>query len=150
MLWQRSIYPPYFYDYYRSRIDVRHGRRDTHFHQLVAGKRKLQILILPSRSSLVFISLVMTLLLTIFPHKIATLFGSDEYLMDMVVEYLFWFSISLPFTVLEVALPFYPADESQDIHVGNAGCYRCEYYSRLFVLFLFSNGDCSGQRLQQI
>lgn len=28
---------PYFYDYYRSRIDVRHGRRDTHFHQLVAG-----------------------------------------------------------------------------------------------------------------
>ena len=49
----------------------------------------------------------MTLLLTIFPHKIATLFGSDEYLMDMVVEYLFWFSISLPFTVLVVALPFF-------------------------------------------
>lgn len=49
----------------------------------------------------------MTLLLTIFPHKIATLFGSDEYLMDMVVEYLFWFSISLPFTVLAVALPFF-------------------------------------------
>lgn len=57
--------------------------------------------------ALVFISLVMTLLLTIFPHKIATLFGSDEYLMDMVVEYLFWFSISLPFTVLVVALPFF-------------------------------------------
>ena len=47
------------------------------------------------------------MLLTIFPHKIATLFGSDEYLMDMVVEYLFWFSISLPFTVLVVALPFF-------------------------------------------
>ena len=27
--------------------------------------------------------------------------------MDMVVEYLFWFSISLPFTVLVVALPFF-------------------------------------------
>lgn len=32
-----NISRPIFYDYYRSRIDVRHGRRDTHFHQLVAG-----------------------------------------------------------------------------------------------------------------
>lgn len=75
---------------------------------LSQGKKKVaNINFTQSVIVLVFISLVMTLLLTIFPHKIATLFGSDEYLMDMVVEYLFWFSISLPFTVLVVALPFF-------------------------------------------
>lgn len=75
---------------------------------LSQGKKKVaNINFTQSVIALVFISLVMTLLLTIFPHKIATLFGSDEYLMDMVVEYLFWFSISLPFTVLVVALPFF-------------------------------------------
>lgn len=75
---------------------------------LSQGKKKVaNINFTQSVITLVFISLVMTLLLTIFPHKIATLFGSDEYLMDMVVEYLFWFSISLPFTVLVVALPFF-------------------------------------------
>jgi len=74
---------------------------------LSQGKKKVaNINFTQSVIALVFISLVMTLLLTIFPHKIATLFGSDEYL-DMVVEYLFWFSISLPFTVLVVALPFF-------------------------------------------
>ena len=75
---------------------------------LSQGKKKVaNINFTQSVIALVFISLGMTLLLTIFPHKIATLFGSDEYLMDMVVEYLFWFSISLPFTVLVVALPFF-------------------------------------------
>ncbi|WP_418543631.1 MATE family efflux transporter [Parabacteroides goldsteinii] len=75
---------------------------------LSQGKKKVaNINFTQSVIALVFISLVMTLLLTIFPHKIATLFGSDEYLMDMVVEYLFWFSISLPFTVLVVVLPFF-------------------------------------------
>ena len=75
---------------------------------LSQGKKKVaNINFTQSVIALVLISLVMTLLLTIFPHKIATLFGSDEYLMDMVVEYLFWFSISLPFTVLVVALPFF-------------------------------------------
>lgn len=75
---------------------------------LSQGKKKVaNINFTQSVIALVFISLVMTLLLTIFPHKIASLFGSDEYLMDMVVEYLFWFSISLPFTVLVVALPFF-------------------------------------------
>ena len=75
---------------------------------LSQGKKKVaNINFTQSVIALVFISLVMTLLLTIFPHKIATLFGSDEYLMDMVVEYLFWFSIRLPFTVLVVALPFF-------------------------------------------
>lgn len=75
---------------------------------LSQGKKKVaNINFTQSVIALVFISLVMTLLLTIFPHKIATLFGSNEYLMDMVVEYLFWFSISLPFTVLVVALPFF-------------------------------------------
>lgn len=75
---------------------------------LSQGKKKVaNINFTQSVIALVFISLVMTLLLTIFPHKIATIFGSDEYLMDMVVEYLFWFSISLPFTVLVVALPFF-------------------------------------------
>ena len=75
---------------------------------LSQGKKKVaNINFTQSVIALVFISLVMTLLLTIFPHKIATLFGSDEYLMDMVGEYLFWFSISLPFTVLVVALPFF-------------------------------------------
>ena len=75
---------------------------------LSKGKNKVaNINFTQSVVALMIVSIAMTLLFTIYPHKVAQLFGSDEYLMDMVVEYLFWFSISLPFTVLVVALPFF-------------------------------------------
>lgn len=75
---------------------------------LSQGKYKVaNINMTQSVIALIVVSLIITLLLTLFPHRIATLFGSDEYLKGMVVEYLFWFSISLPFTVLVVALPFF-------------------------------------------
>ena len=75
---------------------------------LSKGKLKVaNINLTQSVIALVIVSLIMTSLFTAFPRKIAMLFGSDEYLLDMVAEYLFWFSISLPFTVLVVALPFF-------------------------------------------
>ena len=57
--------------------------------------------------ALLFVSLLLTLCFTLFPDQVARLLGSNEYLLGMVSEYLFWFSISLPFTVLVVALPFF-------------------------------------------
>ena len=75
---------------------------------LSQGKSKVaNINITQSVIALIIVSLIITLVITVFPYKIAKLFGSDEYLMNMVVEYLFWFSISLPFTVMVVALPFF-------------------------------------------
>lgn len=49
----------------------------------------------------------MALVITLYPHQTAVLFGSDEYLKGMAAEYLFWYSISLPITILLVALPFF-------------------------------------------
>ncbi len=57
--------------------------------------------------ALLVVSILLTLFFTLFPHQVAMLLGSNEYLVGMVSEYLFWFSISLPFTVLVVALPFF-------------------------------------------
>jgi len=75
---------------------------------LSRGKNKVaNINLTQSVMALTVVSILLTLVFTIFPHKIAILFGSDESLLDLVVEYLFWFSISLPFTVLVVALPFF-------------------------------------------
>lgn len=75
---------------------------------LSRGKNKVaNINLTQSVLALLLVSIALSLLLTFYPHKVAALFGSDEYLMDMVVEYLFWFSVSLPFTVLIVALPFF-------------------------------------------
>lgn len=75
---------------------------------LSQGKNKVaNINVTQSVVALVVVSIVLAILFMLFTHKIAMLFGSDEYLVDMVVEYLFWFSISLPFTVMVVALPFF-------------------------------------------
>lgn len=75
---------------------------------LSRGKNKVaNINLTQSIVALLIVSIGLTLFFTIFPYTVATLLGSDEYLMPFVVEYLFWFSISLPFTVLVVALPFF-------------------------------------------
>lgn len=75
---------------------------------LSRGKNKVaNINLTQSVTALVIVSLVITLTFTLFPREMAMLLGSNEYLADMVAEYLFWFSISLPFTVLAVALPFF-------------------------------------------
>lgn len=75
---------------------------------LSRGKNKVaNINITQSTVTLIVVGAVMTLLLTLFTPQAAALFGSDAYLMDMAVEYMFWFSVSIPFTVMVVALPFF-------------------------------------------
>ena len=49
----------------------------------------------------------MGILLTVFPETVVTLLGAEGYLTELSAEYLFWFSISIPSTVLLVALPFF-------------------------------------------
>lgn len=75
---------------------------------LSRGKNKVaNINITQSLVALVVISLLIAAMFMIFPHTVARLLGSDEYLIEMVVEYLFWFSIGIPFSVFVVALPFF-------------------------------------------
>lgn len=75
---------------------------------LSRGKSKVaNINVTQSMLALTIVSLIITLLITLFPYKAATLFGSDAYLLEPAVEYMFWFSISMPFTVFVVALPFF-------------------------------------------
>ncbi|MDL2266227.1 MATE family efflux transporter [Parabacteroides sp. OttesenSCG-928-G21] len=75
---------------------------------LSRGKNKVaNINLTQSVLALAVVSLLLVLSLTLFPRQVGTLFGSDAYLLDKVVEYLFWFSLGLPFTVLVVALPFF-------------------------------------------
>ncbi|MDH6303722.1 putative MATE family efflux protein [Parabacteroides sp. PF5-5] len=75
---------------------------------LSRGKPKVaNINVTQATSVLLIFVLIMTLLLTLFPHKAATLCGSDDYLLPMAVEYLFWFALSIPFLVLTVSLPFF-------------------------------------------
>lgn len=72
------------------------------------GKQKVaNINVTQSMVMLTVVSTLMALLLTLFPHQTAILLGSNEYLSDSVAEYLFWYSITIPFTVLIVALPFF-------------------------------------------
>lgn len=72
------------------------------------GKPKVaNINVTQSMVMLAVVSVLMALALTLFPYQTAALLGSNEYLLDSVVEYLFWYSITIPFTVLIVALPFF-------------------------------------------
>lgn len=75
---------------------------------LSRGKNKVaNINVTQSAMALIIVGTAMTLMLTLFTSQAAALFGSDAYLMDLAVEYMFWFSISIPFTVMVVALPFF-------------------------------------------
>lgn len=75
---------------------------------LSRGKTKVaKINVTQSTIAMAVVSVTMTLLLTLFTPQAAALFGSDDYLMDLAVEYMFWFSISIPFTVMVVGLPFF-------------------------------------------
>lgn len=75
---------------------------------LSRGKNKVaNINVTQATVALILVSTAMALLLILFPYQAAALFGSNDYLMELAVEYMFWFSISLPFTVLVVALPFF-------------------------------------------
>lgn len=53
------------------------------------------------------VSLALTLLVVLFPYQMATLLGSDASLLELAVEYLFWFALSIPFMVFTIALPFF-------------------------------------------
>ncbi|MDR2809349.1 MAG: MATE family efflux transporter [Tannerellaceae bacterium] len=75
---------------------------------LSRGKNKVaNINLTQSVVAALVVSLVITFLFMAFPHTVARLLGSDEYLIDRVVEYLFWFSLGIPLSVLVVALPFF-------------------------------------------
>lgn len=56
---------------------------------------------------LTIVSVAMGILLTVFPETAVTLLGAEGHLTELAAEYLFWFSISIPSTVLLVALPFF-------------------------------------------
>lgn len=75
---------------------------------LSRGKMKVaNINVTQSAVALGIVGVLVTLLLTLFTPQAARLLGSDDYLMELSVEYMFWYSISLPFTVMVVALPFF-------------------------------------------
>lgn len=56
---------------------------------------------------LTIVSIIMGILLAVFPETVVTLLGAEGHLTELSAEYLFWFSISIPSTVLLVALPFF-------------------------------------------
>lgn len=56
---------------------------------------------------LTILSIIMGILLTVFPEIAVNLLGAEGHLTELAAEYLFWFSISIPSTVLLVALPFF-------------------------------------------
>lgn len=70
-------------------------------------KRVANINLTQSVTALLIISLAITIAFMIFPHTVAWLLGANEYLADMVAEYLFWFAVGIPFSALVVALPFF-------------------------------------------
>lgn len=56
---------------------------------------------------LTIVSVAMGILLTVFPETAVALLGAEGHLTELAAEYLFWFSISIPSTVLLVTLPFF-------------------------------------------
>ena len=56
---------------------------------------------------LTIVSVAMGILLTVLPETAVPLLGAEGHLTELAAEYLFWFSISIPSTVLLVALPFF-------------------------------------------
>ena len=57
-------------------------------------------------STFVF-SAMISLFLCLFPHEAGMILGSDEYLIDYVAEYLFWYAQCFPFMVMMTVLPFF-------------------------------------------
>ena len=47
---------------------------------------------------LTIVSIIMGILLTVFPETVVTLLGAEGHLTELSAEYLFWFSISIPST----------------------------------------------------
>lgn len=75
---------------------------------LSRGKRSVANRILMQTVSVsVLFSCILTLILCLFPYEAGIMLGSDEYLLDMVVEFLFWYALCFPFMVLMNALPFF-------------------------------------------
>ena len=50
---------------------------------------------------------IITVLMLLFPFQVVRLFGAEDGLTGPAAEYLFWYSINLPFTALFVALSFF-------------------------------------------
>ena len=53
------------------------------------------------------LSCFLSLLLCLFPRKIGFILGSDNYLINYVSEYLFWYAQCFPFMVMMTILPFF-------------------------------------------
>lgn len=75
---------------------------------LSQGKSKVaNINVTQATAALCLVAFVIALLVTCFPSETAMLFGANDYLKSMAGEYIFWYAISLPITILMVALPFF-------------------------------------------
>jgi Na+-driven multidrug efflux pump len=75
---------------------------------LSRGKFKVaNINITQAAVAVLVFSIIITVVITLFPEKTALLLGANEYLLDKSVEYLFWFSITIPITVFGITLPFF-------------------------------------------
>lgn len=75
---------------------------------LSRGKERLANINITQSFAVSFLfSTLLTLAVVFFPYHTARLLGAGEALLEPAVEYLFWFSITLPFTVLCVSLPFF-------------------------------------------
>jgi Na+-driven multidrug efflux pump len=75
---------------------------------LSRGKEKLANINITQSFVVSFIfTTILTLLLVFFPRQAASLLGAGDGLVGPASEYLFWFSVTLPFTMLGVALPFF-------------------------------------------
>ncbi len=75
---------------------------------LSRGKGRLANINITQSFAVSFIvTTILTLLIISFPQQTAALLGAGDALMGPATEYLFWFSVTLPFTVLGVALPFF-------------------------------------------
>ena len=83
---------------------------------LARGKKKYaDINLVQTCVAAIFVSVVLTLLLCLFPHESGYLLGSDESLIEGVAEYLFWYALCFPFMVLMTALPFFVRLSNPDI-----------------------------------
>ncbi|MDL2227381.1 MATE family efflux transporter [Bacteroidales bacterium OttesenSCG-928-K03] len=75
---------------------------------LSRGKFKVaNINVTQSTVALFFVASIIALLVILFPTQTAVLFGANDYLKEMAGEYMFWYAITLPITVLMIALPFF-------------------------------------------
>lgn len=75
---------------------------------LAKGKRRIaNINLMQTCVASILIGGLLTLFLCVFPREAGYLLGSDDTLIEGVMEYLFWYALCFPFMILMTALPFF-------------------------------------------